>query len=206
MEKALCLGEGCALEKTVAMGRFALALFAVMGCALFSIAATATAEDSALRGSAWNDYVYSDDQFAMSAPVVPTVEKQSTRVAGGSAEAHTYTMSMGDSGAFMVFVVMRNASDQRSDQEVLDQARIGALRAANAVVMVQSNATLGPYRGSQLDLESSGNAAKKRMRDRFFVVGRRLYQLMSIAPAGESLPADTERWFDSFRLVGDGAR
>ena len=191
-----------------AMARFAartaLALGATMG-----LLAAAAAEIGRPNDDAWNDYIYAADAFAISAPVAPTLEKQNVRVAGGSVEAHVYTVPGVDNGAFMVFVVMRDASDQRSDREVLDEARIGALRAANAIVIVQSNITLGRYRGSQIDLDTqSGQPAgkSKRIRDRFFVVGRRLYQLMAVAPAGEPLPVGTGRWFDSFRLVGEGDR
>jgi hypothetical protein len=191
-----------------AMARFAARLVLALGATVGLLAAGA-AESGRPNDGAWNDYIYSADAFAISAPVAPTLEKQKVRIAGGSFEAHVYTVPGVDNGAFVVFVVMRDASDQRSDREVLDEARIGALRAANAIVIVQSNITLGPYRGSQLDLDTqSGEAAgkNKRIRDRFFVVGRRLYQLMAVAPAGEPLPVGTGRWFDSFRLVGEGAR
>jgi hypothetical protein len=176
-------------------GRFLVLLWVTIGW--LSAAAAA-------QGGPWKDYVYSDDAFAISSPVVPTVEKQKVRLTGSSAEARVYTMPVGESGAFMVFVVTRDASDQRSDQQVLDEARVGALRAAHAIVLVQSNITLGRYRGSQIDLQASEAEGKKRMRDRFFVVGRTLYQLMAIAPAGQPLPVGTGQWLDSFRLVGEG--
>lgn len=181
----------------------ALAQWAMVGC----LTAAAIAQAGGSNGDAWNDYIYSGDAFAISAPMTPTYAKQKVRVAGGSVEAHVYTVPAADNGAFMVFVLMRDASDRRSDQRVLDEARIGALRAANALVIVQSNIMLGPYRGSQIDLDTQNGEASgknKRIRDRFFVVGRRLYQLMAVAPAGEPLPVGTGRWFDSFRLVGEG--
>ncbi len=178
-----------------------LAARLALGLWTFGLLAPAAAQDSA-----WSDYIYSGDEFAISAPVAPKLEQQKLRIAGNRADAHIYTMPAGGSGAFMVFVTPRDASDRRSDQQVLDEARIGALRAANAIVLVQSNITLGPYRGSQIDLQTQNGEASgknKRIRDRFYVVGRRLYQLMAIAPAGEPLPVGTGRWLDSFRLIGE---
>jgi hypothetical protein len=198
----------CALENGLAAGRLAVALCVISGCALFNCTVTAAA-DSASAGDAWNDYVYAVDGFAISAPVAPILEKQNIHAANGTTEGRMYAIQTGDDNAFIVSVIARGDADQRSDQQVLDEARMGALRRANAIVLVQSNISLGPYRGSQIDLETqNGEAAgtNKRIRDRFFVVGRRLYQLMAVAPTGEPLPVGTGRWFDSFRLVGEGNR
>jgi len=165
----------------------------------------------ALLGSAaaedalWKEFVYPGDDFAISAPDEPKFENKTIHTAGGSAEAHIYAMPTGGKGAFMV-VHGRQDSDQRSDQEVLDEARVGVLREANAMVLVQSNVSLGPYRGAQLELRSTTTDGKtKRVSDRFYIVGRKLYQLVALAPAGEPLPAASERWFDSFRLLGGKA-
>ena len=154
----------------------------------------------------WKEFVYPDDNFAISAPGEPTLEMKTLNTAGGSAEAHVYAMPTGGNGAFMVVVHTRRDSDQRSTQEILDEARVGVLREANAMVLVQSNVSLGPYRGAQLELRSTGTDGNtKRVSDRFYIVGRKLYQLVALAPAGEPLPAASERWFDSFRLLGGKA-
>jgi len=151
----------------------------------------------------WKEYVYPGDDFAISAPAEPSLEKRTIHAAGGDSEAHVYAMPAGKNGAFMIVVNSRSDSDRRTDQEVLDEARVGVLREANAMVLVQSNVSLGRYRGAQLELESTEPGGKnKRVSDRFFVVGRKLYQLMALATPGYALPPDTERWLDSFRLVG----
>jgi hypothetical protein len=181
------------------MRRLILAIGAVSGSA-----AIAAAQDKA-----WKEYVYPEDNFAISAPAQPRVEKQTIRVVGGTSLAHIYSVSAGEHGAFMVFVYRRHRSDRRSEKEVEEQARAGALRSVSGKLTAQSEAALGIYRGSQIDLESQHPEVSRknhRIRNRFYVVGRRLYQLMAISPAGEALPAETDRWFKSFRLVRGTSR
>jgi hypothetical protein len=159
---------------------------------------------AAAQANAWKEYVYPADDFAISAPAEPKLEKQAIRVVGGTSSAHIYSVAAGEREAFMVFVYLRHRLDRRSEKEVQEQARAGALRSVNGKLTTQSDSNLGVYRGSQIELESQHpEIARKnhRIRNRFYVVGRRLYQLMAIAPAGDALPAETDRWFKSFRLV-----
>jgi hypothetical protein len=174
-------------------------------CTIACWGAAAVAQDGAAKGAAWKDYSYPDDAFVIAAPAEPKVSREMLRVFGGSASAHIYTVKGGEQGALIVVVEDRQPADQRSDQDVLEQARLGVLATAHAIVTVQQNRTLGDHRGAQIDLEAADSGgARKRVRDRFFVVGRRLYQIMAIGPAGDPLPADAERWFASFRLANDG--
>jgi len=186
------------------MGLKAYAIHAGVFCTMACGAAAAVAQDGASKEAAWRDYTYPADAFVIAAPVEPKQLQRTLRVFGGSAEGHIYAVKAGDKGALIVFVAQRQPSDQRSDQDVLDQARVGVLTTAHAIVSVQAKETIGDHRGAQIELEAvDGNGAHKRVRDRIFVVGRRLYQLMAITSAGEPLPADSERWFASFRLVND---
>jgi hypothetical protein len=177
-------------------------IFAICSC----IAWTATA---AAQDNAWKEYAYPEDDFAISAPAEPKLDKETIRVVGGTSAAHIYSVAAGDSGAFMVFVYLRHRLDRRGEKEVQDQAREGALRSVNGKLTAQSEAAIGIYRGSQIELDSQHpEIARKNhhIRNRFYVVGRRLYQLMAIAPSGQALPADTDRWFKSFRLVRGKSR
>ncbi len=171
-------------------------------CTIAYCGAAADAQNSAAKGAAWKDYSYLDDAFVIAAPTEPKVSRELLRVFGGSTNAHIYTVKGGEQGAFIVVVEDRQSSDQRSDQDVLEQARLGVLATAHAIVTVQQNRTLDDHRGAQKAVDSGG--ARKRVRDRFFVVGRRLYQIMAIGPSGDPLPADADRWFASFRFGNDG--
>ena len=71
---------------------------------------------AAAQDAAWKEYVYSEDDFAVSAPAEPKLEKQTIRVVGGTSSAHIYSVSAGERGAFMVFVYLRHRADRRSER------------------------------------------------------------------------------------------
>lgn len=159
---------------------------------------------AAAQERAWKEYVYPEDRFAIFAPAEPKREAQRIRVPGGTSTAHIYSVEAGEDRALMVFVYLRHRADRRTDREVREEAGAGALQSVKGKLTAQSELVLGRYRGSLIELEAQNpEIARKnhRIRNQYFVVGRRLYQLMAIAPAGEALPADTERWFKSFRLI-----
>jgi hypothetical protein len=161
----------------------------------------------AAQERAWKEYIYPDDQFAISAPEEPRRETQRIRVVGGTSTAHIYSIAADEHGAFMIFVYLRHRSDRRPERDVREQAGSGALRSVKGKLLAEAELALGRYRGAEIDLEEPAEAERKghRIRNRYYIVGRRVYQLMVIAPAGERFPAETERWFKSFRLVR-GAR
>jgi hypothetical protein len=179
------------------MQRFAVMLGIVLGWPLHAEAQERT----------WKEYVYPDDHFAISAPEEPKRDSQRIRVVGGTSTAHIYSIAADEHGAFMVFVYLRHRSDRRPERDVRQEAGSGALRSVKGKLLAEAELALGRYRGAELDVEEPGEAAGKghRIRNRYYIVGRRVYQLMVIAPAGERFPAETERWFKSFRLVR-GAR
>ena len=45
-----------------------------------------------------------------------------------------------------------------------------------------------------------------QVRSRYYVVGRKMYHLLAIAPIGEPFPNDADRWLKSFRLTTAGDR
>jgi hypothetical protein len=158
---------------------------------------------------AWKEYVYADDHFAISAPAEPKRETQRIRVVGGSSTAHIYSVTADDKGAFMVFVYLRNRADRRTERQVREDAGTGAVQSVKGKLTAKSEVLLGRYRGSLIELESQiPEIARKshRVRNQYYVVGRRLYQIMAIAPAGEPFPAESDRWFKSFRLIRGSRR
>jgi hypothetical protein len=176
----------------------------VVMCVLLGLPLAAAAQERT-----WKEYVYADDHFAISAPTEPKRETQRIRVVGGSSTAHIYSVTPDEQGALMVFVYLRNRSDRRSDREVRDDAGAGAVQSVKGKLTAKSEVVLGRYRGSLIELEAQNpEIARKghRIRNQYYVVGRRLYQIMAIAPAGDTFPAGSERWFKSFRLIRGSRR
>jgi hypothetical protein len=150
------------------------------------------------QSDGWKEYVYPQDGFSVSAPVTPKMEREKAQSAiGGNVELHYYGITLpGDSG-FMVVVSPLLAHDQRSPQQVLAEAKKGAVDSVNGKLISETPAPLGGNPGIQIEFEAGDHHA----RNRYYVVGRKLYQLASLAPQGKPIPADTDRFFGSFRLV-----
>jgi hypothetical protein len=152
----------------------------------------------AFQGSGWKEYAYPQDGFSVSAPVTPKMEREKTQsAAGGNVELHYYGIPLADNSGFMVVVSPVLPNDQRSPQQLLVDAKAGAVDSVNGKLISETPVSLGSNPGIQIEFE----AGDHHSRNRYYVVGRKLYQLAALAPQGKPIPADADRFFGSFQLV-----
>jgi hypothetical protein len=78
---------------------------------------------------------------------------------------------------------------------VFTEAKQRGLAGIAARIVAEQPVSLEGSTGVQIEFES----LKYRGRIRYFLVGRRFYQLMSVAPAYQGIPPETGRFFNSFR-------
>jgi hypothetical protein len=167
-------------------------------------AAAPAAPAPAAAAPAWKEFVFRDNGFAISGMAEPKLERRPIYVVGGTSEAFIYTAPVDDEAVFMVFVFERAAKDRRSDAKVRTDAAKDAVEAVNGKLKSRSTVALGRFRGVELDYDAEHpefDMKKQRVRDRLYVVGRKLYHLMAIAPVGTKFPEETDKWFKSFRLT-----
>jgi len=167
--------------------------------ALFVLVTTAVAQTDN-----WKEYVYTGDGFAITSPAEPARSSQPIYVVGGTADAHMYTSAANSNTALMLFVYERHSNDKRSVQQIHAQAQEGALGSVNGKMRARSDLALGKYQGAELEFEAQHpemDAKTHQVRSRYYVVGRKMYHLLAIAPIGEPFPTDADRWFKSFRLT-----
>ena len=152
----------------------------------------------AYQSNGWKEYAYPQDGFSVSAPVTPKMEREKAQAAvGGNVELHYYGITLADNSGFMVVVSPLLPNDQRSPQQVLADAKQGAVDSVNGKPIAESSVSLDNNPGIQIEFE----AGDHHSRNRYYVVGRKLYQLAALAPQGKPIPADTDRFFSSFRLT-----
>jgi hypothetical protein len=176
----------------------------VTGLGLSVVVAVAMA---AAQTDTWKEYEYPDDGFAMSAPSEPVVTSQPIYVAGGTADAHVYTIAAWQDTALMLFIFQRDRADRRTMAQFHEQAREGSLGVVNGKLRKRSDLTLGKFAGVELEFEAQHpelDTHTHQVRSRYFVVGRKIFHLIAIAPLGADFPNDTDRWFKSFRLTTVG--
>lgn len=161
---------------------------------------------AAAQTDSWKEYVYTDDGFAMSSPAEPTVTSQPIYVVGGTSDAHIYTIAAGPDTAFMLFIFERSRRDRRSTAELREQARQWAVDSVNGNLRGETEITLGKFRGAELEFDAQHldqDDKAHQVRTRYYVVGRRIYNLIAIAPIDEPFPVDAERWLNGFRLTSN---
>lgn len=152
----------------------------------------------AWQSSGWKEYAYPQDGFSISAPVTPKMEREKAQAAvGGNVELHYYGITLADNSGFMVVVSPILPNDDRNPQQVLQDAKKGAIDSVNGKLVSESPASMDNNPGVQVEFQ----AGDHHSRNRYFVVGRRLYQLAALAPSDKSIPPDADRFFSSFRLI-----
>ncbi len=145
----------------------------------------------------WQEYVYANDGFAISAPSKPMTETSTVNSPFGPVEMHFYSIPMENDSGFMAIASELHPSDTRTPQQVLENARDGAVASVNGKLLSQAPVSLDNKPGLQIEVDTG----KYHSRIRYYFAGRILYQLMSIAPLGQPLPAETARFVDSFHFV-----
>jgi hypothetical protein len=97
----------------------------------------------------------------------------------------------------MLNVSERHPSDIRASTEVFTEAKQKGLAGIAARVVSEETISVDGGAGMQLEFQS----LKYHGRIRYILIGRRFYQLMSVAPAQKEIPPETGRFFDSFRQI-----
>lgn len=150
------------------------------------------------QANGWKEYAYPQDGFSIAAPVTPKMEREKAQAAvGGNVELHYYGIMLADNAGFMVVVSPLLPNDERNHQQILEDAKKGAIDSVNGKLVSESPASMDKNPGVQIEFE----AGNQHSRNRYYVVGRRLYQLAALAPRDKPIPADTDRFFSSFRLI-----
>ncbi len=146
----------------------------------------------------WKQYVYEEDGFAISAPAEPGFRRSTAIVGPGEVEQHFYSVSLGDDSGWMAIAYTLDPEDERRPEQILAEKRDSALESVHGKLISEMPILLDGYIGLQVELESD----KYRARNRYFAVGRRMYELLSIAPMEKPIHKETDRFYRSFRLVG----
>ena len=109
----------------------------------------------AFQGNGWKEYAYPQDGFSVSAPVTPKMEREKAQSAvGGNVELHYYGITLADNSGFMVVVSPLLPNDQRSPQQVLADAKQGAVDSVNGKPIAESPVSLDNKPGIAVSVES----------------------------------------------------
>lgn len=155
------------------------------------------AHPSRSPSTGWQEYSYENDGIAFAAPITPVLRADTTQTDIGPEEIHKYSIDVDDNVAFMVSVTDFKRSDLDA-RDAVRRAKEGSIKAVSGTLVSERDVTLGDNSGVQFEVEASSFHTRARY---FFVKGK-LIGLMSMSPMGKSFSSDTNRFFESLRLLG----
>lgn len=144
----------------------------------------------------WKEYVYAEDGFAVSSPLEPRIVKRTMNPVAGEVEAHFYFIPLQNSQMVVMYAPL-HPNDKRTPEQALSDAKKG-ISLSGATLISEKTISLGKYPGVELESEDPQN----RQRGRFYAVERKMYTLAVSWPKDKPFPAESQRWYDSFRVVG----
>lgn len=164
------------------------------------------------QSAEWKEYVYAKEGFAISAPLEPWIHPR--YLDGGKGEGligHSYLFPLtsqeqeGSAYEFLLAVNLRRDTDQRTPEQVLNDAKTQYASyfgtsfklASPATVIYEKPISLGKYPGIEFEMQHENI----RCFGRFYVVDRRAYSLTVRTQTQLPFREEMQRWYRSFRLI-----
>jgi hypothetical protein len=153
----------------------------------------------------WKEFTSKDGGFTVSLPSTPKEMNHSQPTPFGKFDVHAFGVSLpGNVGGFMVMyfdLPEAVAKEQVSDDQLINGFAQGFKASAPAGATLTSDVkkvSVNGISGHEFATEVPG---KTTARCRFFLIKNRLYQQLASGPKGRVSAADTQRFFDSFKLM-----
>ena len=145
-------------------------------------------------GDGWKEYKYPDDGYAISAPSKPIPAPPSEE----DPDARGYAIDYGNR-TMVVFGTSPYAMwrDISSPTEKLERLEEMTVKGTASKLVSKKELSLGGNPGIELEVESYDSHS----RSRWYVVGGKVLMLYSSAPPNAAFASDTDRVFDSLRLL-----
>lgn len=159
-------------------------------------APTATPQASP-QAAEWKEYEHKEQGMAFSMPHTPETDTQVADTELGKITLYLYTFEKGDAVMTLAVNVYPDKIAKVPADVLLKGGENGAVDGAHGKVTSEKKITIDGNPGLEYQFES----AKYHGTCRIYLVGTRMYQLISVSPTGTPFIEETGRFFDSFRLV-----
>jgi hypothetical protein len=145
------------------------------------------------KGDGWDEYKYKDAGFGISAPSLPIPlptlpDEPNTRAYGLKYPNRSEILfSMGPLDMF----------ETLPDKEKLQKLKNLTVQGTSSKLISEKELTLDGNSGIEIEVESNHSHS----RERFYIVNGKILSIQSSAPLDQPFVADTDRIFDSLRLL-----
>lgn len=149
----------------------------------------------------WVEYVSDPMGFTVKAPQPLTVSQDTSKTADGDTEIYYYMAEMGPVTYGIVCNDFTEDFAAKIDQkEFLDKGIKGFVDSLSGTVSGEREVALGAHNGREIVMSGSSQGIALYGKARFFLIGRRLYQVAYLAEQGKEAPAAVDYFLDSFQL------
>jgi hypothetical protein len=149
----------------------------------------------------WSQFTSKEGAFSVLMPNKPTQAVEPIETELGKLDLHMSIGSIDDTEAFIVSYTdfPSFATDRDFINRILDGGRNQLLSKKERKLLSETSITLDGFAGRELAIDEPGG----QILSRIYWVGRRLYQLIAINQKGRPDQGIVDRFFTSFKLVGD---
>jgi hypothetical protein len=169
-------------------------LAVLLVCALLLGACAAAATPQAFKNDA--------GKFTVVAPVEMKESSQSVDTAVGKVDIYMFAGDGGNISYIIAYSDYPPAVANADVQSVLDGARNGAVSNSNGTLTGETKITLDGYPGREFTMDTKDSTGRDiTAKARIYLVGVRLYQVLSMAVKGDALISNMDPFLNSFALL-----
>jgi hypothetical protein len=141
--------------------------------------------------------------FAVKSPYTFKETSQSVDTPAGKIEVHIFAAEQKSQSLMVMYSDYPAKMVQGADiEKIYDGGRDGAVNNVKGQLVSESKIWLYGSPGREIFLKTKANGQDAMVRDRIYLVGNRLYQVMAVTLAGKERSSEIETFLDSFRLLG----
>ena len=141
----------------------------------------------------WQEYKYRDDGFAISAPSKPIPAPPSDEYP----DTRSYGLNYGNRTMIVIGAGKFDMFEDLPEKEKLQRLKDLLVRGTSSKLISEKEISLDDNPGIDFEIEAYADHS----RSRYYMVKGKFLALQSYAPAGAPFSVDTDRVFDSLRLL-----
>jgi len=145
------------------------------------------------KSDGWEEYKYRDAGFAISAPSLPIPRPTSP----DEPNTKAYGIKYNNRSEILITAGPFDMFENLPDKEKLQRLKDLTVQGTSSKLISEKEISLDGNPGMEMEVESN----RLHMRERYYIVNERILAIQSTAPIGEPFVTDTDRIFDSLRLL-----
>jgi hypothetical protein len=145
------------------------------------------------KSDGWEEYSYRGAGFAISSPTLPIPRP----ISPDEPNTRAYGIKYDNRSEILISAGPLDMFENLPDKEKLQRFKDLTVQGTSSKLISEKEISLDDKPGMEIEIESSS----RHLRQRYYIVNERILAIQSSAPAGQPLVTDTDRIFDSLRLL-----